>query len=172
MTPLETSRLTLRQLSLEDADFILALLNTPGWLQFIGDRGVRDLETARGYIERVQAAYARYGHGLYLVSRLEGEKIGLCGPIRRDGLEDADIGFALLPEYVGHGYVLEAARRVLEHARTDLRLPRIAGITTRDNLRSIRVLETLGLRFQGTTRLPGDDTELNLYRLDFADMQA
>jgi [ribosomal protein S5]-alanine N-acetyltransferase len=170
MTPLETPRLTMRHLSLEDADFILALLNSPGWLRFIGDRGVHDLAAARGYIERVQAAYARHGHGLYLVARLEGEKIGLCGPIRRDGLEDADIGFALLPEHVGHGYVLEAARRVLEHVRTDLRLPRITGITTPDNARSIRVLETLGLRFQGTTRLPGDDTELNLYLLDFADL--
>ncbi|NJK46447.1 MAG: GNAT family N-acetyltransferase [Pleurocapsa sp. SU_196_0] len=169
MQPLETPRLTLRHLNLEDDEFIVTLLNSPGWLRFIGDRNVRDRDAARGYIERTSAAYTRHGHGLYLVAlrdeMSDGTSIGLCGPIRRDGLEDADLGFALLPEHAGHGYAVEAARRVLEHARDDLHLTRIAGITTPDNERSIRTLETLGFRFAGTVRLPNDDTELNHYLL-------
>jgi [ribosomal protein S5]-alanine N-acetyltransferase len=168
--PLETPRLTLRHLNLEDDEFILELLNSPGWLRFIGDRNVRDRDAARGYIERTSAAYTRHGHGLYLVALHDGTCIGLCGPIRRDGLEDADLGFALLPEHAGHGYALEASRRVLEHVRDDLRLTRIAGITTPHNERSIRTLETLGFQFVGTTRLPNDDTELNHYLLEFAEV--
>jgi [ribosomal protein S5]-alanine N-acetyltransferase len=166
MQPLETTRLKLRHLALGDEAFILELLNSPGWLRFIGDRGVRDLESARGYLERVWDSYRTHGHGLYAVTLRDDSPIGLCGPIRRAGLEDADLGFALLPQHGGQGYALEAARRTLEHARDDLGWTRIAGITTPDNARSIRVLETLGFGFTGTVRLPNDDTDLNHYRLE------
>jgi [ribosomal protein S5]-alanine N-acetyltransferase len=166
MLPLETPRLWLRCLGTDDAAFIVALLNSPGWLQFIGDRNVRDLEAARAYIERRNEALTRYGSDLYLVELHNKTPIGLCGVIHRDGLEDADLGFALLPEFGRLGYALEAAQRTLEHARTDLRLPRIAGITTPDNERSIRVLERLGFQLTGIVRLPNDDTDLNHYSLE------
>jgi [ribosomal protein S5]-alanine N-acetyltransferase len=166
MLPLETPRLRLRRLCNDDATFVIALLNSPGWLRFIGDRNVRDLEAARGYIERRNEALTRYGSDLYLVELRNETPIGLCGVIHRDGLEDADLGFALLPEFGGQGYALEAARRTLEHARTDLHLPRIVGITTPDNDRSIRVLERLGFQFAGSVRLPNDETDLNHYGLE------
>ena len=86
--------------------------------------------------------------------------------IQRDGLPDVDIGFALLPQFAGQGYALEAARATLEHARDTLKLSRLAGITTPENLRSIRILETLGLEFERTVKLEPDDAELNYYARD------
>src|SRR5687768_14272461 len=116
---LETDRLVLRWVTTDDAEFILALLNDPAWLQFIGDKGVRTLEDARDYILRSPVdMYRRLGFGLYLTELKEGGvPIGLCGVLKRDGLDDVDIGFAFLPAYRAKGYGYEAASAVLAHAR-------------------------------------------------------
>jgi RimJ/RimL family protein N-acetyltransferase len=163
--PLETERLTLRRLQSDDAPFIVELLNSPTWLEFIGDRGIRTTDDAQGYIERAHVNYALHGFSLYLVALRDGTRVGLCGPIRREGLNDVDLGFALLPTFAGRGYALEAARRVVEHARVDLKLGRVAGITVPENARSIRLLEALGMRREGSVRLSPDDVELNYYAM-------
>ena len=142
---------------------ILELLTSPTWLEFIGDRGVHTLGDADGYIARMQDRYVQLGFGFCLVQLKDGAKIGMCGLIQRDSLPDVDIGFALLPQFAGHGYALEAAWATLEYARDTLKLPRLAGITTPDNTRSIRLLEMLGLRFERTVKLAPDDTDLNYY---------
>src|SRR5882724_10894655 len=105
MAVLETARLKLRHLVPVDAPFILELVNEPGWLRFIGDRGVHDLESAQGYIEKgPRAMYTRLGFGLYCVeSKAEGASLGLCGLIKRDSLEDVDLGFAFLERHQGKG---------------------------------------------------------------------
>ncbi|MFI4982343.1 MAG: GNAT family N-acetyltransferase, partial [Nevskiales bacterium] len=115
MKVLETERLVLRRLVAEDAPFILELLSDPSWLRFIGDKGVRNLDDARLYIRIGPAAmYARLGHGLYLTELKDGGiPIGLCGLIKRDTLDDVDIGFAFLPQYRGQGYAREAAAATL-----------------------------------------------------------
>lgn len=167
---LETPRLQLRRFTLEDAPFIFALVNSPGWLRYIGDRGVRTEADARGYLDRsALASYARHGFGLYHVAqKSDGASVGLCGLIKRDYLEDVDVGFAFLPEFNGRGYAMESSTRVLEHARRDFGCPRIAGIVQADNAASIRVLEKLGLNLVGPIQVPGGE-ELRLYRRDFAD---
>jgi RimJ/RimL family protein N-acetyltransferase len=167
MTVLETARLRLRHLTPEDAPFILGLLNEPSWLRFIGDRGVRTLEDAHRYIENgPMAMYARHGFGLYLMALKDGGvPIGLCGLLRRAGLDDVDIGFALLPAYWSHGYAFEAAAAVLAHARDVLGLPRVVAITTPDNEASARLLEKLGFGLERTITLPHDPQPLRLFSL-------
>lgn len=167
MTVLETARLCLRHLTPEDAPFILGLLNEPSWLRFIGDRGVRTLDDARRYIENgPMAMYARHGFGLYLTAlKDEDVPIGLCGLLRRAGLDDVDIGFALLPAYWSHGYAFEAAAAVLAHARDVLGLPRVVAITTPDNAASARLLEKLGFCLERTITLPHDPQPLHLFSL-------
>lgn len=160
---LTTPRLTVAFLKPEDNALILELLTSPTWLEFIGDRGVHTLGDADGYIARMQDRYVQLGFGFCLVQLKDGAKIGMCGLIQRDSLPDVDIGFALLPQFAGHGYALEAAWATLEYARDTLKLPRLAGITTPDNTRSIRLLEMLGLRFERTVKLAPDDTDLNYY---------
>jgi RimJ/RimL family protein N-acetyltransferase len=159
MTVFETDRLTLRRLVPEDAPFILALLNQPSFIQFIGDRGVRNLEDARRYIETGPlASYARHGYGLFLTLRTDGQvPIGLCGLLRRDTLDDPDVGYAFLPEHWSQGYAYEAAVATLDYGRRVLGLGRIVAITAPENYRSIKLLEKLGLTFERMVRLSPDD---------------
>ncbi len=165
MIVLETERLRLRWLRADDAAFMFELVTDPSWIEFIGDRGMKTHEEARAYIvEKYVADYERHGFGLYAVELKEsGIPVGICGLIKREGLEDVDVGFAFLPRYTGLGYAGESAAAVLAHGREALGIGRVVAITTPNNVRSIRVLEKVGLRFEGLIRLPGDDEELALY---------
>ena len=165
MIVLETKRLTLRRLSTEDAAFMLELLNDPAWLRFIGDRGVRTLEDARGYILNGPVAmYQRVGFGLYLVElKQSATPIGICGLIKRVGLEDIDIGFAFLPAFCGQGYAYESASAIMTYAQDTLGLNRVVAITAPDNQRSIKLLKKLGLSFEEMLRLGEDQPEVMLF---------
>jgi RimJ/RimL family protein N-acetyltransferase len=165
MTVVETDRLVLRRITEADAPFILELLNDPDWLRFIGDKGVRTLEDARRYILTGPVeSYARHGFGLFLTSlKADGTAIGVCGLLKRDVLEDADVGYAFLPPFRGCGYASEAAAGVLRFAKDTVGLSRVAAITNPDNERSIRVLEKLGLAFERMVRLSEGAPEIRLY---------
>lgn len=165
MKVLETQRLLLRHLREDDAAFIFELVNDPSWLRFIGDKDVKSVAAARGYIARgPMAMYARLGFGLYLVAlKSSGEALGICGLIKRDTLEDVDLGFAFLPRHWSQGYAREAGAATLDYGRRVLGLGRVVAITSPDNAASIRVLEKLDMRFQETVRLAGNDHEVNLF---------
>jgi len=168
MNVIETERLTLRKLTLDDDAFILDLLNQPSFIQFIGDRGVRTLEDARAYIsKRLIDSYNRFGFGLYLTLLKDGDlPIGICGLVKRESLEDVDIGFAFLPQYWLKGYGFESASAVLAYARDTLGINRIVGIAAPDNDGSIHLLEKLGLQFKKMVKIPEDDIKLKLFALD------
>jgi ribosomal-protein-alanine N-acetyltransferase len=161
---LETERLILRRLTVDDAEFILELLNEPAFIRNIGDRGVRNADDARLYIlNGPMASYARFGFGLFAVELKEiGEPVGICGLLKRDSLEDVDIGFAFLARLRAKGFATESAAAVMEYGRSTLGLQRIVAITSPDNEGSIRVLGKIGLRFEKMIRMPGstDDTRL------------
>ncbi|MBF8247574.1 MAG: acetyltransferase family protein [Bacteroidetes bacterium] len=165
MNIIETDRLVLRKLTLDDAKFILDLLNQPSFIQFIGDRGVRTLGDARDYLsKRLISSYERFGFGLYLTLLKESDiPIGICGLVKRESLEDVDVGFAFLPQYWSKGYAFESASAVLASARDTLVLKRIVGITTPDNQSSIKVLEKMRLKFEKMVKLSEDDIELKLF---------
>jgi RimJ/RimL family protein N-acetyltransferase len=162
---LETQRLTLRELTAGDAPFILKLLNEAGFLEFIGDKGVRSLADARQYIAKGPVdSYRRHGFGLYLTSlRDGGTPIGICGLVKRDALPDVDVGFAFLTQFWSKGYASEAAAAVLAYGETILGLKRIVAITAPGNRGSMAVLEKIGLRLEGRIRLAQEGPELNLY---------
>ena len=168
MPLIETERLILRKLSTGDDAFMLDLLNQPSFIQNIGDRGVRTLEEARQYIlSRVISSYERFGFGMYLILLKKGEiPIGICGLVKRDVFEDADIGYAFLPQYWSQGYAVESASAVLAYARNTLGLKRILGITAPNNQGSIYVLKKIGLEFEKMVKLSKDDVELKLFSSD------
>jgi RimJ/RimL family protein N-acetyltransferase len=165
MIVLETERLVLRKLSTDDAEFVLELLNEPSFLQYIGDREVRNLEDARQYIlNRLVASYERNGFGLYLVELKESRiPIGISGLVKRDTLPDADIGFAFLPAYWSKGYAVESAAAVMNYAREVLGLTRIVAITSVDNEASAKLLGKIGLRFERLIKLSEDAEEVKLF---------
>jgi RimJ/RimL family protein N-acetyltransferase len=168
MKVLETERLVLRRVTADDGEFILELLNDPSWLRFIGDRGVRTLDDARDYIlKSLVTMYERLGFGLYL-TELKGESVpvGICGLIKRDSLEDVDIGFAFLPKFRGEGYAVESASAVMAYGKSNFGLNRIVAITSPDNNASARVLEKLGLKFERMMKLSDDSAEVRLFAAD------
>lgn len=158
---LRTTRLILRHLTEEDAPFILELLNERGFIDNIGDRGVRDLDAARRYVtEGPGASYQKNGYGLWLTALKDGgAAIGICGLVKREGLEHADIGYAFLERFWGQGYAVEAAQAVLDHARDVIGLDTVVAITTPGNTASIAVLEKIGLKFERMIKLPTHDGE-------------
>ncbi|MGE8036715.1 GNAT family N-acetyltransferase [Lysinibacillus sp. NPDC093692] len=165
MKVIETERLTLRLQTTEDADFILELVNDPSWLEFIGDRGVRTVEDAREYIVNgAIRTYEQSGFCFYLVERKEDQSpLGICGFVKRESLEDVDIGFAFLPKYWGKGYAYEAASATLAYGLDTLGLNRVVAITTQDNHASGKLLEKIGLQFEGLVQLSNDSEELRLF---------
>jgi [ribosomal protein S5]-alanine N-acetyltransferase len=159
MTVLETERSILRRLDIDDAQFILTLLNEPSFLRYIGDKKVRNLDDARRYLlDGPLASYEKHGFGLYAVELKDSHApIGMCGLLKRDELSDPDIGFAFLPDFWNKGFAFEAASSVLNYALKDLNLKRVLAIVNPDNESSIKLLQKLGFKFE---RIKG---EVELY---------
>ena len=168
MKVLETERLTLRRVTDADAEFILNLLNQPSFLRYIGDKGVRNTEDAIRYIQTGPvASYQRFGFGLYLVELKETRlPIGMCGLLKRDTLPDVDMGFALLPDYWSNGYAYEAASAVMKYGRDAFGLRRIVAITSLENNASIKLLERLGLAFEGLITPSEELGEVRLFGIN------
>lgn len=171
MTVLKTERLRLRLLTLEDAPFILRLLNEPSFIRHIGDKRVRTEEDARAYITKGPLdTYARLGFGLWVVEELAtGAPAGVCGLLKRDELEDVDIGYAYLPEFWSRGYATEAAAATLAHARAALGLRRVLAVVNEDNHGSIRLLEKLGFVYGRMATLASGGPPVRVYASDGGD---
>ena len=147
---------------LKDAPFILELVNDPAWIQYIGDKRIKNLEDAKKYILNGPVdMYNKMGFGLYLVERKEDlTPLGMCGLIKRDSLEDVDIGFAFLEKFRSKGYGYESASAVIEYGVQKLGLKRIVAITTTDNIQSGKLLEKVGLKFEEIISNSGEDLKL------------
>jgi RimJ/RimL family protein N-acetyltransferase len=167
MDNLHTERLTLREFNLDDAGFILELLNDPDFIRFIGDRNVRSLDDARKYLNGPFESYQRNGFGLWLVEDSANQTpLGMCGLIRRDILPDVDIGYAFLPQFRAQGFAYEAARAALDFGRDTLKLKRVLAVVSPENDRSIHLLTRLGLKFERMFTWPQDGAELKLFAID------
>ncbi|MBK7394089.1 MAG: GNAT family N-acetyltransferase [Chloracidobacterium sp.] len=157
MNVLETDRLTLRKLdSALDAEFIFELLNTPKFIQYIGDRGVRSADDASDFIEdRYRQSYRDHGYGLYAVElKTDNTAVGLCGFVKRAHFAFPDLGFAFLPEYEGNGYGFESASAMMTYGREKHGFTEIHAITSLENEVSGRLLEKLGFTFTGLIDSP------------------
>ena len=163
---IETERLIISEVTADDDAFVLDLLNQPSFKQFIGDRGVRNLDQAREYIStRFTKSYRDNGFGLYLMELKEDTTpIGLCGFVKRDTLPHPDIGFAILPQFEKLGYAFEAASATMRYGKEELQLARVLAITTPDNDNSGRLLEKIGLKFERTI-ISGDES-LKLFSIN------
>ena len=169
MEILRTERLRLRTINEDDAGFYLELVNDPDFIEHIGDRGVRSLDDARRAIaDGPVAMQLARGHSLYLVEPIGGgAALGLSGLIKRDTLDEVDIGYAFLPAARGKGYAFEAAQGVVSHA-IGLGMRRLAAITNPANQASIQLLTRLGMRFERLAALAPDQDPVNLYLMDLA----
>ena len=161
---IKTERLELRRFTIDDADFIVRLLNQPSFLEFIGDRGVRTLDDAVKYIENGPLkSYEERGHGLFAVRQMgEDEIMGMAGVVKKPWLPDPDLAYAFLPDYWSQGFAYEAAAAVLTHVRTQFDVGRVVAVIAENNHASVRVVEKLGMQFEGMIADP-QKTALKLY---------
>ncbi len=160
----ETARLRLRRQTLDDAAFLIAVMNDPDFIRHIADRGVRTLDDARAYLTAgALASYAEHGFGLWLVERMsDGAALGLCGLVKRPSLTDADVGYALLPAFRGQGYAREAVAGTVAHACAAYGLTRLIAVVNPDNLPSRRLLELEGFVFERMVRMAPEEPEILL----------
>lgn len=166
---IETDRLVLGVITEEDADIMLAIWNDPAFIRNVNDRGIRTIDEARVAVrDGAQKMYNDHGYGPYWMQlKSDGARIGICGLFKRENLDDPDIGFAVLPDWVGQGYAGEAAQAVVAYARDQLNLPAITAIVSPGNVPSIGLIKKLGLSFERMVTMPGDDEAIELYSMSF-----
>jgi len=160
-----TKRLAIRHITSLDAAFIIKLYNEPGFIEHIGDKKIRSVNDAiNTVVDWAKASYQQHGIGLLLVELRDcGTPLGMCGLIKRDDIEDFDLGYSLLEEHQRQGYVIEAAQAVLEHAKNVLNFSRVVGYTSPLNEVSIRVLAKLGFKAEGDFDFPGYDGPCKIF---------
>lgn len=164
-----TERLQLRPVALHDADLMLTVWNDPAFVRHVGDRGIRTREQAiRALEDGAMKLFAEYGFGPYRVSlKSDDSAVGICGIFTREGMDEPDIGFSTLPDFVKRGYAYEAAMAVVSYAKTDLKLPRLTAIVSPENIASVNLIKKLGLQFERSLRLPGENSDVSLYAVTF-----
>ena len=162
---LDTARLALRKLTLDDAELMLAVWNDPSFVRYVGDRGIRTIDDARAAMQSgALELYDTYGYGPYRMALKDTDNpVGICGLFRRDGLEIPDLGYATLPEYCGKGYAFEAATAVIDHARNGLSIARLIAIISPENAASIGLIRKLGFEFERMHTMPGADEAVQIY---------
>ncbi len=167
METIESERLFLRPLTLEDGEFILQLLNTDGFIKYIGDRNVRTIEQAKDYLlNGPLKSYETNGFGLNLVElKTNQAPAGMCGLLKRDYLDHPDIGFAFLPEYTGKGYAYEIVKEIIYYGLNVLKMEKILAIVLPENSSSIKLLEKIGFRYEKNFISPDTNEELCLYSI-------
>ena len=167
MDLISTDRLILRHMEAGDAAFILELLNDADFLRFIGDKGVRDLQGALGYIQTAcHEAFERHGVGMMMVERTDtGAHAGICGLLNRDYLDNPDIGFAFAKDHRGVGLASEAVGATLTYGFDSLGYAVLTAITDPHNTASRRLLERADMEFVGMMSVPHAETEVCYYEL-------
>lgn len=171
--PDDTARLQLRRLTLDDADLMLGVWNDPAFIRYVGDRGIRTVEQAhRAMLEGPMMLYETYGYGPYRVAlKKDDTPIGICGIFRRDSLDEPDIGFSTLPEFCGNGFAYEAARAVIDYARSGLGITRLTAIVSPENTASVGLIRKLGLSFERMYQWPDGGEDVAIYAIQLTDKQ-
>ena len=165
MNVISTDRLLINRITLDDAGFILKLINDKDWIKNIGDKGIRTIEETEEYIRtRFLKAYDEVGFGFYsLILKSDQQIIGIAGLVDREGIDHIDIGYGMLPEFRGKGYAFEATKAIYDYGYEELKLKKIVAIVNPDNTSSIKLLSKLGLEFERMIRFPDEEIDIMLF---------
>ena len=161
-TPITTSRLVLQPIAVDDYAFVLQLVNSDGWIQFIGDRNVHSEEAAKVYIRKIQQT----PNLIYWVARLNDNQtpVGIISYMKRVYLDNYDLGFAFLPQFQQQGLAFEAARGILDFVTNNMHEKTILATLLPENVKSIKLLEKLGFQFSATVDVEKEC--LHIYQLN------
>ena len=165
MNLIETDRLLINKITIDDAGFILELMNDKDWIKNIGDKGIRTIEDAQAYIQNCfLKTYNESNCGFYSLNlKKTHQSIGIAGLVDREGLDHIDIGYGMLPQFRGKGYAFEATKAIYDYGYQELKLEKIVAIVNPDNIGSIKLLTKLGLTYEKMIRLPDEDKDIKLF---------
>jgi [ribosomal protein S5]-alanine N-acetyltransferase len=151
---ISTARLTLQLISTDDHAFIRQLVNSKGWLAFIGDRNVHSTEDAIAYINKIINTKDLY----YWVVKIKDTdtSAGIISFLKRSYLDHFDIGFAFLPQFHGFGYAYEAVKEVMQIVSKNPLHQTVLATTVPNNIKSIELLIKLGLKFEKEVEVEKD----------------
>lgn len=153
--------ITLEKININQASFMLELVNTPSWLEFIGQRNVHTLQEAVAYIEKIiQNENFEY----YCIVDKQEQTLGVISFIKRDYLALWDLGFALLPSNAQRGIAYLACNLFLEYLKENTSLKQICAITDPHNQRSTSLLQRL--KFKRINSIVVDQNTLEYFILD------
>ena len=159
-----TNRLSLSKIILNDASFILELVNTEEWIKFIGNRNINNLEDAKNYIQKILLnENTKYWT---VIIKETGHPIGVVTLLKREDLEFLDIGFAFLDDYQNKGYAFEAVSEIVNHALNKYNA--ISAITLPHNHASIKLLQKLDFHHIGN--MNREDQELLHYQIQLSSL--
>jgi RimJ/RimL family protein N-acetyltransferase len=157
-----TERLTISKVTLADAPFFLELVNTPNFKKYIGDKNLSSIAGVEDYLKAgILKSYEDHGFSYYTLRLHDSEEIlGIVGILKRDNLECPDIGFAMLPQFEGKGYGYESSVAMMQLAKAQFGIDKIAAITLEHNTNSINLITKLGLEFEKKVKPFADEAEL------------
>jgi RimJ/RimL family protein N-acetyltransferase len=168
---IRTERLLIRKPQIEDAPGLLEAFADPEAMRYIGDGSTTDLAGAEGAVDRWLERWDAWGLGMFVVERAEDARVlGRAGFLRWDpetweiGGSETELGWGLAREHWGHGYATEAARTLRDWALGERGLNRLISLIQHENLRSVRVAEKLGERYERDVEVRGKPT--GLYSLE------
>jgi RimJ/RimL family protein N-acetyltransferase len=156
MTELVTERLVLRRMTADDLGWLAQLRGDADVMRYIGSAGAVPLEQTRERLDRYLACWAAHGLGMFSVREgADGSPVGWAGLQPLEGTEEIEVGYAFGPPAWGRGFATEAARAVVRWGFDDRSLSRIVAVAYPENDASRRVMDKLGMRYEGTRLVHG-----------------
>jgi RimJ/RimL family protein N-acetyltransferase len=157
---IETPRLNMRPLAMDDVDDLYHLLVDPGVRKFLLDDLIIPRETAIAVVESGADSFATHGFGFWAICYKDVPELIGFGGLRHfteDGAEmgEVEILYGVAPDHWGKGIATEAARAVLRHGFKECELAHIYAGADPPNAASIRVIEKLGMKFARKTVVNG-----------------
>jgi [ribosomal protein S5]-alanine N-acetyltransferase len=157
----ESSRLVLRQFTLDDLEPLAAMHSDTEVCRFIG--GVKTLQQSRENLEQWIAEYQKYGVSKWaVVLRSTEEFIGRCGMTLEqiEGVAEWELGWTFARRFWGKGYATEAALAAMNYWFRVLQKPRLTSLVHPLNVASVRVATRLGMTLDRTVQWHGSETNL------------
>ena len=146
---LETQRLILREITLDDTEALFKLHSDPSVQKYTGESVVKSIEEMEKAIENRIINYNKYGYGRWATILKSGKQfVGWAGLAYLPEFDEIDLGYRFLPEYWGLGIATEASKAILEYGFNQLGLKKIVAIAMKENKASIRVMEKVGMEFE------------------------
>ena len=158
---IETERLELRPLAMDDLDALALIYADPEVRKYFPEGTLTREETREELAWIIDVYYAEHGFGLWATTfKQTNDFIGRCGllPWTIEGRSEVEVAYLLARDHWGRGLGTEAARAILAYGFDELRLPRLISLIDPANRASVNVARKIGMRLEREAEIDGDAT--------------